>query len=201
VNQTNIDSARSDFTNDALNLLDGLMYSRRGGLRQQVSAQLKRVHGSKSYGGHEQLQVGDLIQVLVHESRLNQRFVELSHDGQGAPTFFLIGAILSAPSGKIWTLVKQCPSAVMAEQIPNYNKALVLPSTWEQFYKQDARRMCSFISLDYRVRKVGYIHDCSVDGQCTFGTSSNTISHSTTTLRGGSFFILPRNSAYPPRRS
>ena len=183
-----------------VSVLAGFLEASATNFRCHVNSFLSHGFGSKCYSAHERIEVGDLIQVLVSKSNVNKTFLEVSHNGQGAPEFFIIGGILSAPSGEIWLVVKRCDTDFSSDQIPDYNQPLVLPATWGPFFTNESR-LFSFIRLDYRVRKIDFIHNCSEKRKCNYCLSTRTVAHSTTTLLGGSFFLLTRYSGYPPRRS
>ena len=195
-----VERAQRDFMSYTVNALAGLLEASVSNFRCHVNSFLSSGFNSKSYSAHERIEVGDLIQVLVCESNVNKTFIEVSHDGQGAPAFYIVGGIVAAPSGDIWLVIKRCGTDFPSAQLPNYNQPLLVPASWGPFYK-GGQRMFSFLLLDHRVRKIGCIHDCGKLGQCKYCTSTRTVEHSTTTLLGGSFFLLNRYVGYPPRRS
>lgn len=164
------------------------------------SAYLHRGFGSSSYSSHERIDRGDVVQVLCHATQQSSRFVEPSVNGNGLVMHFLVGGLVKTSVGSIWLIVKKCRTCQHNNmQLPDLKRALIMRCILPPFYTTTQIHDECYLQLDSRVRKVGYIHDC--DTSCSFSASTSTVSHSTTTLQGGTFFLLTRILGYPPHRS
>lgn len=166
-----------------------------------------RGYGSSSSSSHERLDRGDIVQVLLDRHDAHSRFIITSDNKTGSLCFFLVGGFLETRASahtdvaKTFLIVRQCTTSPShQQQIPNYNKCLVPKASVPPFYNTDDNAF-SFIQLTSRVRKVGVIHDCGSTKTCTFNNTTMSVTHSTRTLDGGDFYLFPRNTAYPPRRS
>lgn len=192
--------AQQSYLKQAVQTLQQLLCLSSSRTYLSCAALFKRGYGSKSYNSHERVEVGDVVEVLIGKHDPLAQFITVSADGAGSPLLFVVGGIISVTSGSIWLVVKPCtagPSS--APQVPDYNGNLKIHVTTPSFYEPKSH--FQFLELSNNVRKVGYVHDCESDGQCLFDAQKKSVAHSTTTLRGGHYFILSRFTAYPPRRS
>lgn len=175
-----------------------------------TALQYQRGYGSQTVSSHERLKIGDVVQVLVKQNSSTTRIIEPSSDGSGAVSFFVIGGLVAFGPNSLWLVVRRCElygaSGSETAQLPNYNQPLLTSITIPPFQRDELRLSrtlapVSYLQVDHRVRKTGLLHNCKEDGGCTFNKTSGTATHSRSTLSGGSFFVLSRSSAYPPRRS
>lgn len=163
-------------------------------------AQFRRGYGSSAINSHERLKVGDFIQLLIQRCDTDAVFLHTKLCSSGLPFFFVVGGFFTDSSGQSWSVVKRCtlPDGE-AKQLPTTTKVSFLRAKTATFYS--CTSSMQFLRLTPHVRKVGFLHDCFLDGGCTFDTSSRTLTHSTTTLAGGTFLLMTRYMCYPPRRS
>ena len=166
-------------------------------------ALLQRGFGSSARSIHEQLKIGDIVQVLLADGFQRKKFLSNSISGSGSPTFFVVGVFIRSKSESKWAVVKHCKLLypTVLGQLPhtlNHHRIEVLTP---DFYKPATVDQCQYIELSNDIRKVGVVHKCGATGACTFNSDTRRVTHSRTTLEGSRFFILTRSMAYPPRRS
>lgn len=168
-----------------------------------MSATLHRGFGSSGIGVHEKLNIGDIIQVLLKPSYEETKFIASSMCERGTPYFFVIGGFFLSHYGHSWALCKRCelihPTSV--SQLPSTEHVPYLVVNTDRFYDEQESTPHYYLELKSGVTKVGVFHNCEAEGKCNFSTLKKRVEHSHTTIDGGSFFILTRSMAFPPRRS
>ena len=198
---------QTQFIDACIDDLSSLLNVPRQKLSTIPQATYRRGFGSSTTCPHERLIPGDVVQVLTNHSKDTQCLITPSDTQRGEISFYVIGAIIAdktQSSQGLWLLVRPCEvDRTHRLQLPNYNSDLIVPMFTGNFFKETSsvRRGYSFLSLTCRVRKVGLLHNCTEDGGCSFNRRDRTVHHSTTTLNGGHFFLIPRSLGYPPRRS
>lgn len=167
------------------------------------AALLHRGYGSNTVSTHERIRSGDVVQVLTRViAGSSSRFVPTGTDGSGRHKYLVVGFVLKCGIHGLWAAVKECSTfASQTAQLLDYNKELVITATTSPFFTDSTAKPISFVKLDKNVKRVGVQHNCSATQGCKFDTSARTVSHSQTTLTGGSFFLQTRALGYPPRRS
>lgn len=163
-------------------------------------ATLDRGFGSSTPGAHEQLLLGDVVQVLIDGERVTEKFLTRSECTEAELHFFVVGALLTSSSSTIWACVKPCIRQTGNNQLPDLTADPIIQVYTSTFYTEttDAHQM---LRLDGSVKKVGVIHDCGSANACVFSADNKAVHHSKTTLDTGTFFLLSRSMGFPPRRS
>lgn len=166
----------------------------------QDAALFDRGIGSSNYNAHERIGAGDTVQVLLNSSQKDDILLQSCSDGTGDVTFFVVGSVLLTSSNQLFLAVHKCTTNVaFVPQVPDYTHDLLLHSTTMDFFSLRNIQNVSYLRLDKYVRKVEVLHNCNA--RCKFNFENRTVSHSKSTLEGGSFLILSRSLGYPPRRS
>lgn len=164
---------------------------------------LDRGYGSSGKSSHERLELGDIVQVLMHPLFKQRKFITSSFSEDGYPQFFVVGGFYETDSGRSWAVVKHCSllSPSLISQLPDCSHSSLIKVATDRFYCPRSKVRVHYLELNRNVSKVGVLHNCAVDGNCKFTTSTRRLQHSTNTLEGGRFLLLTRSMAYPPRRS
>ena len=166
-------------------------------------ALLQRNYGSSVKGSHEQVHIGDVVQILLRDRFKHRKFLPAFICTSGLPNFFVVGGFMRSKIGRSWAVLKEVelisPSSL--SQIPEFNHPLLIDVLTPKFYTPQTMSGLYYLEMQSSVRKVGVAHNCSADGGCDFSFSTRHVVHSTNTLNGGRFFLLTRSMGYPPRRS
>ena len=151
----------------------------------------RRQWTSGSAASHEQLTVGNMIQVLQNSSGDTAKFI-CAGDHQGnSLAFYVVGALSVASNGSVWAAVRKCCDNVA--QIPNFVKPSLISATVRGNFGLHSTGAFQILKVDHLVRKIGFLHNCSSTEPCS--------DRCPTPLEGGSFYVFGRNMGYPPRRS
>ena len=146
---------------------------------------------SGSAASHEQLNVGDMIQILNKSTGGIAKFIYASEDDFDNLAFYVVGSLAVASNGSTWAAVRRCRANVA--QIPNFLQPSLVTANIRDSFRLDSTGDFQVLKLNPRVRKVGFLHNCSSTIPCN--------DRCPTPLDGGSFYIFARNLGYPPRRS
>ena len=195
-----LSTPQSNFLSTARQRLSKLCNLNEDQLQIGLLAHFQRCYGSGALGSHERLNVGDAVQILLHINASNAIFLHTKLCSSGLPTFFVIGGLFTDSVRISWSVVNKCALCDgEAKQLPTKQSFIRVQTT--SFYMSTTASTLQFLRLTPNVRKVGFLHDCFVDGGCIFNTTSRSLKHSTTTLEGGTFLLMTRYMGYPPRRS
>lgn len=166
-------------------------------------ALLNRGFGSSGKSSHERMEIGDVVQVLLNSGFEQKRFLSTFICNNGEPKFFVIGGFIRSRSGISWAVVKRCTllSPSVVGQMTDFSLPPLIQISTQDFYTSLESSHHFYLQLSGDIRKVGVLHDCSRKGNCTFSFDTRRVTHCSTTLQTGSFFIITRSMAYPPRRS
>lgn len=195
-------NAQSDHFDRVIGLISDLSFMNAANFSVHSKVSLVRGYGSSSPGHHEQLLIGDIVQVLSTSKGAQAKIIDTAQQVGRFPCFFVIGSLVKSPCGSVWASVSQCKqeSPNNKSQIPDYKANAFFKVSTSPFYETEVIQL---LQLTGSIRKVGVVHDCKNSGCCTRGHSlqNNSFHHSETALTGGSFFLLTRSLGFPPRRS
>lgn len=202
LNMSTIPSSARSFHILVLHTFATLSMTTAASLTLHSSAKLNRGHGSNSIGSHERLNVGDIVQMLLPSDFSTHTFLRDLQTSSGSPTFLAVSAFISETDGTSWLALKHCRklSQVMDNQLPDFCVDPTLRVSIPPLHTPDISDT-HFFRLNPFVKKVGVMHNCSSSTGCTFSITTKAVTHSTTTVAGGEFFLLTRSMGYPPRRS
>jgi len=196
-------TTQQQFLRKALGYIAKYSLRERKSFKLCYKALLDRGFGSSAKNSHERLHMGDVIQILISDGFENQTFLSICTSTIGSPTFFVIGGFIQCGESINWVVLKPCkllfPSSL--GQLPSTQTPHLIEVLTPDFYGVSSDTQTHYIQLSDEIRKVGVIHNCRAQNSCTFCLESRRVSHSSSTLGGGRFYILTRSLGYPARRS
>lgn len=196
-------SEQESFFSITSNELSGMSLQQPGGFKLCMKAVLDRGFGSSGKSNHERLDLGDIVQILLTSGFEHNRFITSTTSDKGMPHFFVVGGLYRCKNGKSCAVVKKCTviSTSSPSQLPGTKQSPYIEVQTPNFYDTRTCTRYYYMELKRSVTKVGVIHNCKMQNQCVFSSTTKEVKHCQTTQNGGRFFITTRSMGYPPRRS
>ena len=114
-----------------------------------------------------------------------------------------LGSLIKGSHEQLQTgdIVCKLQSPSVLGQLPDVNRTPLIEVSTSNLYNAEEQAGHFFLELNVDVKKVCVIHNCNSKGDCLFSLDQKRVTHCSTTLQSGSFYIITRSMGYPPRRS